>query len=257
MNWLLLIVAALLIVGAIVGCVKGFVDTVYSLVATLLIVVLTIVLCPITVNLLKGSEKLTDSIYKKVDSVINLEDAYENAITKENKNVEYNTQTEAENKLPVDVDAVLDKAKLPSAIRNAVLESDDFKSYIKDSADEFARGKLNSLEGSVCKTMTNVIISALGFVITFVVVAVAVFLVGRLLNLISKIPGLKTANQVLGGIAGFLEALLVVWLFFMIVTLISSTSVGQSLLEQINNSKLLSFIYEHNIISAKIFSFIK
>ncbi len=253
MNWLLIVVLVLLVAGTIAGFAKGFAKTLYSLVATALIIVLTIVLCPFTVKALKGADKLTNAVYEKVDAVINLDEAYEKAITKEKKDASSEEQTK---ELPENVDDVLEKFGLPSVMRKAMTGSDDFKEYVKSSADDFARGKLGSLEKYVCEKLTNIIISALGFIITFAVVALFVFFLGKILGLISKIPGLKTIDKFLGGCAGFLEALLVVWIAFMIITLIASTSFGQTLLQQINSSSVLSFIYEHNLISRKIFTLI-
>ncbi len=256
MNWLLIVVLVLLLGGTIAGLVKGFADTIYSLIATALIIVLTIVLCPLTVKALQSSEKLTNFIYEKVDNVINLEEAYDKAITKENVDASHDSEAEAQKEMPSNVDDVLDKFGLPSIIRKAMTGSEDFKEYVKNSADDFARGKLDSLEKYVCEKLTGIIISAMGFIITFIIVALLVFFLGKILDLISKLPGIKTINKWLGACAGFLEALLVIWVVFMIVTLIASTELGQIMLQQINASKILSFIYEHNLISKKIFSLI-
>lgn len=255
MNWLLIVVLVLLIGGTVAGLIKGFTETIYSLIATALIIVLTIVLCPVTVKVLQNSAGLNKTIYEKLDGVINLEEAYNNAMKKMAEEGTKDTKTESG--ITNSVDAVLEQYGLPSVMRNAITGSEDFKKYLSTSADDFARGKMAPLEEHVCKILTNVVINAIGFVITFIVVSILVFVVGKILDLISKIPGLKQLNSVLGAAAGFAEALLVIWIVFMIITLISSTELGQSALKLINDSKLLSFIYENNFISKKIFALIK
>ncbi|MCQ2538173.1 MAG: CvpA family protein [Lachnospiraceae bacterium] len=253
MNWLLLLVILCFIIGICAGLARGFTKTVYSLIATALIILLTIILCPVMINILKNSEKLSSTIYEKLDSVINLEEAYDKAMTKQAEKSEDKKNAG----FSETVDSVLEQYGYPSVMRNAITESEAFKEYAKNYADDFARGKMASLENCVCKTLTTVIISALGFIITFIVVSIVVFIIGKILDVISKLPGLKSLNKLLGGVAGFSEALLIIWLLFMIVTLISSSELGQSMLKMINDSKLLSFIYENNWISKKIFSVIQ
>ena len=62
-----------------------------------------------------------------------------------------------------------------------------------------------------------------------------------------KLPLLKQANQLAGLALGAFQAVLIIWLFFAVVTIISGTEFGQSVFGYINSSKLLSFLYKNNI----------
>ncbi|MBR6358197.1 MAG: CvpA family protein [Lachnospiraceae bacterium] len=256
MNWLLITVLILLVGGLIYGLVKGFASTIYSLLATFLIIVLTIILCPIVVNMLKNNESFHKSVYEKIDSFVDLEKAYDNAVSKMSSK-DAPAEGDSEEVVSNNVDAVLESFGLPSALRKAVTKSEGFKDYVSKHTDEFARGKLKPLEAHVCEVLTGAVVNAVGFLITFIGVAIVVFVVGKLLNLIIKIPGLKQLNTVLGGAAGLFEGLLLVWLFFTIVTMLGTTEFGQSTLSLINANPFLNFIYEHNFISARLLGLLK
>ena len=254
-NWLFLTVVVILLAGLIFGLVKGFASTVYSLIATLLIIVLTIVLCPIVSNMLKQNENLYNSIYEKIDEFVDLEKAYD-GLTKKNEttgehpaaDVSYTTET-GKNSM---MDDVLKNLGLPEALRSAVTDSEGFKDYVAASADDYARGRVTAMEPAVCTALTNAVLNAIGFLITFICVALVVFIIGKILDLVTKIPGLKQLDMLLGGAAGLFEALLVVWLLFTAVTALGSSEFGQSMLSLINENVFLSFLYENNLISAKL-----
>ena len=246
---------AILLLGLITGLIKGFASTVYSLIATFLIIILTIVLCPIVSNMLKQNENLYNSIYEKIDEFVDLEKAYDGLIKKNGTPEEqqatdasYATEGAGNNVM----DDILKNLGLPEALRSAVTDSEGFKDYVATSADNYARGRVSAMEPAVCVALTNAILNAIGFLITFICVALVVFIIGKILDLVTKIPGLKQLDMLLGGAAGVFEALLVVWLLFTVVTALGSSEFGQSMLSLINENAFLSFLYENNLISAKL-----
>ncbi len=257
-NWLFIAVLAILGGGMIFGLIKGFASTIYSLLATVLIIVLTIVLCPIVANALRQNENLYNGLYERIDDLVDLEKAYENLLKQ--KGVEdvdagagtvenVNLSSEQQNNM---MDEILQNIGLPEAIRNAVTSSDGIKDYVAQSADGFARSKVSAMEPAVVAALTNTIINAIGFLVTFICVALVVGIIGKVLDLVTKIPGIKQLNTILGGVAGLFEGLLVVWLLFTVITALGSSEFGQSMLALINENPLLSFIYENNFISAKL-----
>ena len=255
-NWLFLAVLAILVTGLVMGLIKGFASTIYSLLATILIIVLTIVLCPIVANGLRQNEKLYNGLYERIDDLVDLEKAYENLLKQ--KGVEdvdagavetVNLSSEQQSNM---MDEILQNIGLPEALRNAVTSSDGIKDYVAQSADGYARSKVSAMEPAVVAALTNTIINAIGFLVTFICVALVVGIIGKVLDLVTKIPGIKQLNTLLGGVAGLFEGLLVVWLLFTVITALGSSEFGQSMLALINENPLLSFIYENNFISAKL-----
>jgi len=68
------------------------------------------------------------------------------------------------------------------------------------------------------------------------------------LDLISKLPLLNGVNKTAGLLAGLLHGLVIVWVFFLIITVFGGTKIGQQALEMIGESEILSFIYNNNLL---------
>lgn len=224
------LIAAILIVAVfvIIGLCKGFVMAIYSLIATALVLVLTVMLNPYLTGLLKSSDRIYGYFYEKVDDAVNLP-----AYTDEQ------------------CDKVIKNLKLPEKIEQFAL---DKASELYESAD--AAG--TKLEKLIYGKLTDLILSFISFMITFVLVTVGVIVAFKLLDLISRLPVLNMTNRLLGIALGLCEGLVIIWIFCGIVPLISATSFGAKVIEDIGKSKMLTFLYENNflaeLISGRIFN---
>ena len=94
--------------------------------------------------------------------------------------------------------------------------------------------------------VSNVVINAIAFFSTFIVILIAIKLLVYFLDLVSKLPLLKEINKSLGAVLGLLEGFLVLWLLCLLVTAGAGSSSGQVLLGLINESEFLSFVYNNN-----------
>ena len=232
MNWLLLVTLLILGVGAFLGWRAGFVKAVFSLVSTVAVIILTLLLSPIVTGMLEGNETITGTIYEKLDLIINLEFEAENV---EDAN---------------DPASFVDSLSLPDSIKEVIKEAiETMLTENKEEADAFVGDKLGALEKYICEVLTDMIINAVGFVVTFVIVAVGMAVLCFLLDVISKLPVLHQINTLAGAAFGALEGLVVLWILFVILTMLGSTEFGQSTLALISESKILSFLYDNNFIS--------
>jgi len=84
-------------------------------------------------------------------------------------------------------------------------------------------------------------------VVLFVVRCVLVF-IERALVSISKLPIIGGVNRILGIAAGAVKGLVWSWVLLAIVTLITIAGYNTQLITQINNSAILTWLYDNNII---------
>lgn len=234
MNWLLLLALALIGVFGFIGWRVGFVKTVFSLVSTIAVIIITILVSPLVTNLLKSNETISGTIQSKLESVIDLSGIAENLSSDEEK----------------DPLAFIDGMNLPESIKDTIKESlTDTMEEKEEEAANFVGDKLNSLEIYICELLTNIILNALGFFITFIVAAVGMAVLCFVLDLLSKLPVLHQINTLAGVAVGALEGLVILWIVFIVITMLGSTGFGQSCMAMISESKILSFLYDSNILS--------
>jgi uncharacterized membrane protein required for colicin V production len=217
MNWLLLIVLAILIINALIGRKVGFIKTVFSLCSLVLALALTVWISPLVNNFIRGNEKFYDSITSKVEKILPF--AEEEA--KANEQI-----------------SLIEELKLPQSIKDSLIENNNSEVYKELS--------IHGFKAYVSNYLTGIIINALAFFITFLVILIILWVICFSLNLISKLPLLNQINKTAGLLAGLVHGLIVVWIFFILMTVFGTTELGQKGLAMVDESQVLSLIYNNN-----------
>lgn len=234
MNWLLLVAVAIIGVCAVIGWRVGFVKSVFSLISTIAVIIITILVSPIVTNMLKSSETISGTIQSKLEDFIDLSGVAENLGSEEEK----------------DPAAFIDGLQLPESIKETIKNSLTTTLEEKEAqAADFVGEQLNSLEVYICELLTNIILNAIGFFVTFLVAAVGIAVLCFVLDVISKLPVLHQINTLAGVAFGALEGLVILWIVFVIITMLGSTNFGQTCMSMISESKILSFLYDSNVLS--------
>ena len=234
MNWLLLFALAIIGVFGFIGWRVGFVKSVFSLLSTITVIIITILVSPIVANMLKSSEAISGTIQTKLEEIIDLSGIAENLSSDEEK----------------DPLAFIDGMDLPASIKDTIKDSlAETMEEKENEAADFVGDKLDALEAYICELLTNIILNALGFFITFIVAAAGIAILCFVLDLLSKLPVLHQINTVFGVAMGAVEGLVILWILFIVITMLGSTGFGQACMTMISESKILSFLYDSNILS--------
>lgn len=234
MNWLLLLALAIIGVFAFIGWRVGFVKSVFSLVSTIAVIIITILVSPIVTNMLKSNESISGAIQGKLEEIIDLSGIAENLSAEEENN-------------PL---AFIDGLELPESIKETIKDSlSTTMEEKKEEAADFVGDKLGALEKYICELLTNIILNALGFFLTFLVAAIGLAVLCFVLDLLSKLPVLHQINTLAGVLMGALEGLVILWIVFIVITMLGSTAFGQTCMTMISESKILSFLYDSNILA--------
>ncbi len=229
MNILLVVIAVFFVVEAVVGMKRGFIKTVFSMFSVIIALVVTAFVSPAVTEKLQGNEKVMGYFTEKTAEVLPF-DEVESMLNLENK------QTEQQ--------AFLDSLPLPESIRKQLMAGNTKNYYQTLGVDSFP--------AYLCNYVACMIISAVSFVATFFVMIVLLKVLCFSLDLISKLPLLNQVNHLLGMAVGILYALLLVWVGGVVLTAFSGTAAGSSLMEMVNDSRILSFLYNSNPLVGKV-----
>jgi uncharacterized membrane protein required for colicin V production len=206
---LLIVVLGIIIVNAFIGRKVGLIKIVFSLFSFIAALLLTSWVSPSINGMLKNNEAFYQKTYEKVETMLSLE------------NKESDNQDEMIKQLP-----------LPKSIRETLLENK-------------AKQEAN-IKSYITTQVTGIVINAMAFILTFIIVFIGLWVVSIALNIISKLPVLNQINKTAGFFVGALQGLVIVWIIFLILTVISSSALGKSAFQQIEESAILSFIYNNN-----------
>lgn len=227
MNWTLIISIAIILVFTFIGRRKGFVKTIFVLFSSIVVFALTCIANPFVKDLLVSSDAIYNVVYDNV-----------------------NIESEKDLSTGEDCKEYIEGMNLPSVLEDKLTQvSDSFFNSLdqaSDSCEEFLSDKI-----------TVLILSAISFIITYILIFLAVSLIGKALNIIVKLPVLNFANKLLGGIAGFLGGVAIVMIFMSVMSFLTSTAVGGMVMSDIKSSTVLGFIYENNIFTSVVSYFAK
>ncbi len=218
MNWLLIAVAVILLGNALVGMKVGFIKTVFSLVSLILALFLTIWVSPLVKEAIKSNEKLSHSISDKIEKMLPFEDKAAQGEQQE----------------------LIEGLSVPQTVKEGLLKDNTAAKYKELAATSFKE--------YVSRYLTEITINAMAFIVTFIVILILLWVVFLALHLISKLPLLNELNKTAGLLAGLVHGLLLVWLFFILLTVFSSTEFVQSIMRLVEENEILSIIYNNNIL---------
>lgn len=211
-----LIVIAIIILAFIISLKKGLIKSVWKIVALVLTIVLVIALKTPTVNYLAGTE-LADRIYTSMSE---------------------NLSVELEN--PVSDEDISDNNTIPQYIMAEMIKAvdtdsiyDNINSSIEKASDELAR------------RLTMLMLKIIAVVGLFILIRVLLMFVFMILNGISKFPVIGHANAFLGGMLGIINALAIIYILCAIISLFPMNS---GIYDLINQSYIVKYFYNYNIL---------
>ena len=234
-NAFLIIVALILIGCTVLGGIKGFVHTIFTMFSLFIIIMLTGVLSPYVADYINGHTDVPKSIHSKVEEKINLKEKI-SSDSSANRN------------------DLIDKIDMPEQLKEVIKEKSQAAGDAFSATTEAASEKLVT---GIYDRITDLIVSAIADLFTFAVVGVIVLIAGILLDIVSKLPGIKQANAILGVIVGFVQGYLAVSVVYIAAVAFAATELGASVISQVAESEILTWFYSHNIVVVIVFGMLK
>ncbi len=227
MNWVLILVIAILAGYTLTGYAKGFLKIVYSLISWVVILVFVTVATPYIHDYLKND---TD-IYNKV--VAYCEEAIREKAEQEMKENGNDISVLTENELFAAI-----AEKLPAdLLENLKVHAEELT---EDLVEEYG------LYDKTAVAMADLFLKGISTVIAMIAGAIVSALISAVLGFVGKLPLIGFANRILGLGAGAANGLLIVWLAFYLVAVLCTTQLGGEVITHINANEFLTYLYENN-----------
>lgn len=224
-NILLVSVGLFMVLLTAIGLKRGMIKMAFSLVSVIVVLLLVNILTPPVKEILK-----TTPVYTEIQSGIE-------------KYIQDNVDTATENVTQTGVNAqkkIINNLPLPKEVRKSLKKNNTENSYTAMKVDSFSE--------YIAASLTDMILSAITFVLLFVILTILIRLLIHILDIVAKLPVIKTFNAIGGAIIGMCESVVIIWILCILVTAFSATDWGQTVCKAIAENGLLSFIYDNNII---------
>lgn len=228
MNWVDLIVIAIILGLALIGLKKGIVYSVFKLASFFIAAILSVKLYPMIANTLSGT-KMFDSIKTGIfDNLMLRQEALNPSINDGAK---------------VTAQSVVDGLSLPGFMKNMIENS-----VIKSLPDLTQLIDVSTVMDSVSDMLAHMIIDIISLIVMFIVIRIGLFILERVIKGVTRLPVIKQADKLGGFTFGALEGLLTVYIVFAILMMFSASPQFQGLFDAIEESTIAKVLYQNNFI---------
>lgn len=229
-KWLSLIVGVFLIGMILYGHHRGFIRLAVSAVS----LIVTLIVVQAAMPQVTGFLKNNTGIYE----------AFENSMQEA-----FGFDENADQQEPSVQRVIIEGMQLPKQLKDALLENNNNEVYRVLGVDTFTK--------YVARYLANSVINIIGFLVLFVVVFAVLRIVTVWLDLVAKLPILSGMNKIAGAVLGGAEAIFFLWILCFFVTIFAGTEGGRAVIQQIEGSVWLSFIYDNNPLSRFVMTVVK
>ena len=154
-------------------------------------------------------------------------------------NEEYNEDVKTDQVL------MIENMDLPENIKEMLLENNNSESY-----DVLAVSGFHDYIGAY---LANMIINALAYLLSFLLVWTAIRAILLALDVVTKLPLLHGINRLAGGVLGLVYGIVLVWIAFLLVTILCNGDLGRQFFGLISENPFLLFLYNQNVIMKIVF----
>lgn len=237
MNWLLILVILLIAGNVAWGIYRGFLRVIYSMVAWVLILVFVTWATPFVTDVLTEHTAIDERIEEGFEDRLHALVKGENA-----------ESTEDSTDRPQEKDALQDLGvQLPKAVVDKLLDTGEAADHLLDETGIYTQAAGRARDMAM---------RGLSFVLVLLITLIAFHILATVLDLVARLPLIEDVNRLLGGAAGLVKGVLLVWLVFAFIAMGSATSAGAGLISFIYESELLVFLYENNLVLSILMLFL-
>nr|WP_076779608.1 CvpA family protein [Lachnoclostridium phocaeense] len=143
--------------------------------------------------------------------------------------------------------AAIEGADIPGVFKALLLNNNNSEMYDELGAENFIE--------YISAYAARLIINILAFILTFVIITVVMRAIIFALDIVANLPVLGFFNRLGGALLGAAGGLIIVWILFMIITMLYTTSFGREAYDVIQGNDILRVIYEYNPVLKMAVSF--
>lgn len=148
--------------------------------------------------------------------------------------------------------SILDNMEIPRDMQQEAINAADMPDIFKDllsvnnNSEIYEELGVDTFAQYVGSFLAKLIINIISYLGTFVIVTIILRAIIFALDIIAELPVLGLINRLAGGAIGFVGAAIIVWILFIVVTLLYTTVIGKDVYLAIQGNGILKFLYDNN-----------
>ncbi len=229
-HWLEVLVVVFLLGMILYGHYRGFIRLAVSAAALVLTLLAVRVTLPYATELLRNETPIYGVVESGIEHAVGIDEILENLGEEGEEDAQERTAIEGLN--------------LPEKLKRSLIEN--------NNSEVYARMGVSLFREYISSFLTDMIVEVAVFIILFIVIFVILRVIAGWLNLIAKLPVLYGLNQIAGALLGGALGMVILWLLCIVLTLFVTSTAGIYVMDQIDQSSWLCWIYDHNMLSVLV-----
>lgn len=222
MTWLGIVVAGILLLTAYKGFRRGFIREIVSFFFVFLALAVSWAINPYVNEFFMENTPVYEKIQESCQSF-----------------VESQKKQELTSPGTEEQTGFIEGLELPELLQEGLESNNTAEVYTYLAVDSFGE--------YISEALARMIVNGLSFFVSYLLASVILRLGTWVLNLLAGLPVLKSANKLAGGLVGAVKGVLFVWIAFLVMTILCSTSIGKEALALIEKDAFLNVLYEYDI----------
>ena len=222
MTWLGIVVAGILLLTAYKGFRRGFIREIVSFFFVFLALAVSWAINPYVNEFFMENTPVYEKIQESCQSF-----------------VESQKKQELTSPGTEEQTGFIEGLELPELLQKGLESNNTAEVYTYLAVDSFGE--------YISEALARMIVNGLSFFVSYLLASVILRLGTWVLNLLAGLPVLKSASKLAGGLVGAVKGVLFVWIAFLVMTILCSTSIGKEALALIEKDAFLNVLYEYDI----------
>lgn len=238
MNILEIVILIYIIAMAWMGLRRGFVRKLAAVLSLVLSVTLVSAVLPYVTQFIRERTPLYDYIHRQCRQVVT--DQIADTVLFEEERSRYDEAALQDLSVSrIDQTRLIENLPLPESMKDLMLDYNNEEGY-RNLA-------VNTFQDYVAGYIATMILNGISFLAAVILVQLLLRAVIQVLDIFAHIPVIRGINRLAGLLLGLLEALFFIWIFFLILSMFSTTEPGLSLMAMVQESSLLGRLYNSNL----------
>lgn len=252
-------VILILAIFAVIGWQKGVIRLVLSLVSMIVTILAAVIIAPLATTAIRNGTNIDENIAQSIYTILSENKEVDKYFSDEQiipDGIDISEAGEHLQNISETVAEVGNRINLPESLSTAInaIPESELITIIKEQGQ--ASVKEISLR-IISVRLSDIVLTAVIYIVIMVVVFIALRIIIGATGIIRRLPVIKQADKLGGVIVGLIEGLIVVWIFFTVVTAMSGTENVANILAQIHKNAFLEALYNNNPITRLLFSTIR
>lgn len=243
------VIFAIFALFALWGWKQGLIKIVVSIAAMIVTIIATAIIAPLISSAINEktdwNAKISESVYQMIAKNKNINDSFD--IDEEDTYIEEieDLSEQQTGAIAGKIQMIGERVNMPQNVIDTITEISSAELIDEISAKGSATIKEIAMRAFAIR-LADIILRAVVYSAVFIIIFVILKIVVSITGLIGMLPVIHQANQIGGLLCGLIEALIVVWVMFTVITALGGTTQMSQLIGQIHDNVVTDFIYNNN-----------